>query len=54
MIKKCNKKWCLYDRAGTKVLGRHSTEAGAKRQERAISISKARAKGHRIPRKKKK
>jgi hypothetical protein len=32
-------------------LGTHSTRKGAERQETAISISKARAKGHRIPKK---
>jgi len=40
-------------RASGRVLGRHSTRAAAKRQDTAINISKARAKGHRIPKKRK-
>lgn len=35
-----------------KVLGTHNSRAAAERQEKAIQISKARAAGHRIPKKK--
>ena len=34
-----------------KTLGTHDTRAAAERQEKAIQISKARASGHRIPKK---
>jgi len=51
MIKKVGKKWVLYNHDGTRILGHHPTKASAERQERAINISKARAAGHRIPRK---
>ena len=34
-----------------KVLGTHSTRAGAEKQEKAIQISKARKAGKRIPKK---
>jgi len=49
MIKKVGKKWYLYSHDGKKILGRHPTKAGAKRQEAAVNLSKARAAGHRIP-----
>lgn len=52
MIKKAGKKWKLYAHDGRKVLGTHPTRAAAEKQEAAINISKARAAGHRIPRKK--
>jgi len=52
MIKKAGKGWILYNHDGTKILGHHKSKASAERQERAINISKARAAGHRIPRKK--
>jgi len=51
MIKKARKKWKLYTHDGKKVLGTHVTKAGAQKQEAAINISKARAAGHRIPKK---
>lgn len=51
MIKKEGKQYVLYTSDGKKVLGRHATRADAKRQEAAINISKARAAGHRIPKK---
>lgn len=51
MIKKEGRKYVLYNKAGTKVLGRHSSRGDAKRQEAAINISKARAAGHHIPKK---
>jgi len=54
MIRKCKEHprcWVLCSTKG-KTLGIHTSEAGAKRQERAINISKARKAGHRIPRKK--
>ncbi len=50
MIKKVGKKWYLYSHDGKKILGRHPTQAAAKRQEAAVNLSKARAAGHRIPR----
>ena len=34
-----------------KTLGRHSTKAGAEKQEAAINISKAKKAGHVIPKK---
>ena len=44
-------KWLLLSKTGRKrVLGTHKSLAGAKAQETAINISKARAAGHRIPR----
>jgi len=49
MIKKRGAIWVLYTSDGKRVLGRHKTKASAVRQERAINISKARAAGHRIP-----
>lgn len=52
MIKKAGKKWKLYTHDGKRVLGTHGTKAAAEKQEAAINISKARAAGHRIPRKK--
>ena len=51
MIKKVGKKWVLYNHDGTKILGRHPSEAAAQAQESAINISKARKAGHRIPKK---
>jgi hypothetical protein len=44
--------YTLHTSDGSKVLGRHRTRADAERQERAIAISKARAAGHKIPRRK--
>ena len=49
-VKRVGKKFSLVSSSG-KVLGTHSTRKGAERQEAAIGISKARAKGHRIPKK---
>lgn len=43
IIKRVGSKWVLYTGDGSKVLGRHDTEAGAKAQESAIEISKHRA-----------
>lgn len=51
MIKKCGSKWCLYSKDGSKKLGMHPSEAAAKKQETAVNISKAREKGHKIPKK---
>lgn len=51
MIKKVGSKWKLYTHDGKRVLGTHDTKASAEKQESAINISKARAAGHRIPRK---
>jgi HSP20 family molecular chaperone IbpA len=50
VIKKVGRAWVLYTSDGARVLGKHKTRAAAVRQERAINISKARAAGHRIPR----
>jgi hypothetical protein len=50
MIRKEHGKFVLRDRAGGRVLGRHATKAGAKRQETAVNLSKARAAGHKVPR----
>ena len=50
MIKKVGKKFYLYSHDGKKILGRHPNRAGVERQEAAVNISKARAAGHRIPR----
>lgn len=52
MIRKRGKKFYLYTHDGKRILGRHATREQAVAQERAINISKARAAGHRIPRKK--
>lgn len=42
-------RFVLVSRKG-KILGAHDTLAAARAQERAINIAKARAAGHRIPR----
>ena len=52
MIKKQKSKWVLKSKKTGKVLGTHPTKKAAKSQEAAINISKARAAGHRILRKK--
>ncbi len=49
-IRAKGKQFELVSRTG-KVLGTHKTRAEAKAQEDAINISKARAAGHRIPKK---
>lgn len=41
MIKKRGRKYVLTTRDGSRVLGKHSTRAGAERQERAIKAAKA-------------
>lgn len=41
--------WCLFSKDEGKLLGRHPTKEKAEKQERAIQIQKARAKGHKIP-----
>ncbi len=52
MIKKRGpKKWVLLSKKAGRVLGTHPTKASAERQEAAINIYKARAAGHRIPKK---
>ena len=53
MIKKRGKKWVLVSKKSGKVLGTHPTKTAAEKQEAAINISKARAAGHRIPKKSK-
>lgn len=40
MIKKSGKKWILYNKAGTKILGRHPSKAKALKQEAAIHVNK--------------
>ncbi len=42
MIKRVGKKWVLYTRDGSKVLGKHDTRREALAQERAIEINKHR------------
>jgi hypothetical protein len=49
MIRKRGKKWVLLSKSSGRVMGTHPTRAAAERQEAAVSISKARAAGHRIP-----
>ena len=51
MVRKEGRKFVLYNKKGTKVLGRHNTRQDAKAQEAAINISKARKAGHNIPKK---
>ncbi len=51
MIKKVGNKYVLHTADGSRVLGTHDSEAGAKAQEIAIKISEARAKGAKIPKK---
>jgi hypothetical protein len=48
-VKQAGGKFKLISRTG-KTLGTHPTMAKAEAQEKAIQISKARAAGHRIPR----
>ncbi len=48
VIRKRGKKWVLLSTRG-RVLGTHTSHAKAEKQERAIQISKARARGHDIP-----
>ncbi len=50
MIVKIGRQWYLFSRK-RRVLGMHKTKAKAEAQERAINISKARAAGHHIPKK---
>jgi len=50
MIRKRGKKWALLSKSSGRVMGTHPTRAAAVRQERAVNLSKARAAGHRIPR----
>jgi len=52
MIKKVGDMWYLYDSEGRKVLGKHKSRKDAVKQEIAINMSKARAAGHNIPKKK--
>lgn len=49
MIQYRNKKWLLWDKAGTKILGRHPSKQAAEAQETAIALSKARANGDDVP-----
>lgn len=51
VISKEGGRFVLRSRGSGRVLGRHSTRAAANRQDTAINIFKARAKGHRIPKK---
>lgn len=48
MIVKMGGHWMLFSHAG-RVLGQHRTKTDAKAQEYAIDLRKARAAGHRIP-----
>ncbi len=49
--KRGQRKWLLRSKRSGKVLGTHPSKTAAERQEAAINISKARAAGHRIPKK---
>ena len=49
MIRRRGKKFQLVS-SGGRVMGSHSSRAGAVRQEREVRVSKARRAGHRIPR----
>lgn len=51
VIKQEGSKWVLYDSKGKKKLGTHDSKKAAEKQEAAINISKARSKGHKIPKK---
>lgn len=42
MIRKRGNKYILYNRSGTRILGRHRSRTSALRQERAIWASKRR------------
>jgi hypothetical protein len=53
MIHEIDTKWVLFSHEG-RILGRHEHKWQAKAQETAINLSKARASGHRIPRRPKK
>ena len=46
---KIHGKYILFTKDGKKILGKHSTLAGAKAQETAINLSKARAAGDKVP-----
>ena len=52
MISREGNKWVLRSKRSGRVLGRHPSRAAAMKQEKAITIAKARAAGHRIPFKK--
>lgn len=52
MIKKRGSRWVLLSKSSGRVLGTHGTKKDAEKQERAIQLSKARAAGHKIPKKK--
>ena len=52
-IRKRGNKYILYDSKGRKK-GEHSTRKSAEKQETKINIEKARAKGHKIPKPRKK
>ena len=46
---KIHGKYILFSKDGKKILGKHKTLAGAKAQETAIDLSKARAAGDKVP-----
>ncbi|MEK7142711.1 MAG: hypothetical protein AAB785_00705 [Patescibacteria group bacterium] len=48
-VQRRGRKWVLLSKKSGRVLGTHPSKSAAERQERAITISKARAAGHRIP-----
>jgi len=50
VIAKRGKKWVLKSKRSGRTLGKHRSKKAARKQEAAINISKARAAGHRIPR----
>lgn len=49
MIRKVHGSWVLFNKEGTKILGHHPTKESAEKQETAISLSKARAAGDKVP-----
>ena len=51
-VRKRGAKYQLVSPTTGKVLGTHPTKTAAQKQERAVNISKARAAGHKIPKKK--
>lgn len=52
-VVKIGRKWLVLTHDGTRALGEHDTKHTADAQKTAISISRARHAGYRIPRRKK-
>lgn len=49
MIKHVHGQYVLFTSDGSRVLGKHPTKAAAEAQETAISLSKARKEGKKVP-----